>query len=450
MSSGAMGCGAAARSPTSCFGTVPAGDPGAQALSSLFYQGARGRLPDGASGISVVSNLVSYAMVRAMTECAVSFQGDQRISLNCDPTKAAAVYNNPNCEMCVEGVSHVLRRRAALEEEAARLNPPLATSALQGPFRDGPRGRFDVARADLLPDTAARPEAARPYAGLFSPDGTTPYSKLFPGRTPPSLLATPAAASPADPSEAELRQALKVGVCAPACFQCILLDLSQNMRLRVQATCDVAGAAFQSAYKTALDQNTIREIERNQQALRDQGYTIQSGEDVKSLAISVSNTISQITTTEMLQSLFAGALALQSIEVEPGSTSVMASNVKQTLDVSVMATLVRRFVESNEFTRGFGYSEGDPSSAAFVAAQSRDSTGDVLTGAARAAQTFSDVIDDATGQLVFAGALALVAVAAIFAGFLYYKRNKDASQLSVDRALAERLQNLQAVRGAQG
>ena len=276
--------------PSSICGTYFQGkfDSTTQNLVSGLYtlEGAGQLADDSANGI--FNRIVSYGLLTAMTTCQSSFLVNQTLSIECTDDQAGQdVANNTNCTSCKKLLTSWLTARQALDQEANKQNPDY-----------------------VIPQ----------------PD--------------PTLLAT--IRGPAAPASS-WNAVGDHGICRYVCDQCVVDGVDQTSNVHVGVMCDVTSEQFRSAFVQGLSLQSETEIIKHGNSISKVLKQIQNKDDIKTLSFNVSTSILQTATDNLLRELHAEALLYQGVIIQPGSTSVVISNVKQTITVDILASITSRF-----------------------------------------------------------------------------------------------------------
>ncbi len=129
------------------------------------------------------------------------------------------------------------------------------------------------------------------------------------------------------------------GACRFVCLQCVAEDVNQNLQMTVDASCQTNTQSFLSAFSSGMSQAAESQLTIHQDALKKMGYQIQSQNDIKTLAIQMSDAITQMTTTNAINSLQQQALNIQRTIIEPDSTSIVLQHINQSITVNMFASL---------------------------------------------------------------------------------------------------------------
>jgi hypothetical protein len=251
---------------------------GADTLARLYVLEGNGQL-DSSSTNGIISNVVAYGYTVATLTCEQAFVNQQTLDLECLSSAGPEVANNVNCKACIALAQKVAADRQKLEEEAHAINP-------------------------LYVEQRVSSNILSAYLGVSG-----------------------------DTSD---------GICKYVCRQCVFENLSQNIQMRLIADCDSNTKQFTSAFVQGMSAQAEKEISAHQEALKTTGVNIQNQDDIKSMSIEMSNTIFSMTTVKMRSALKQHALNVQSMKIDPNSTSVMIQNGSQGITTSMFASIVSR------------------------------------------------------------------------------------------------------------
>lgn len=250
---------------------------GAQVLAALYSLDSNGQLiSNSANGI--IASVVSYGFAVATQQCNQDFIVSQRLELNCDDAIIGErVANNVNCIACKRAMQQLVDARTQLDNDAHNQNPSYS---------------IPTASPDLLK--------------RFNGPGNDTYAN---------------------------------GVCDVVCKQCVARDVQQRIDMNISASCQTNTTSFVTAFTSGMSTQAEYELTQQQTALQRTGYVLDSQQQVKDLAIQMSNAISEMTTNISRNHLQQSALNIQQTVIDPQSTSVMLSHLTQTITVSMMASL---------------------------------------------------------------------------------------------------------------
>ena len=334
-----------------CFRAV--GGQGADTLARFYALEDKGQL-GGSSAGGIVTNIISYGYVVSNLQCRQAFVADQTIEIDCDNDILGNVVrlNNANCDACKTLAQQVAADRAKLEAEAAAANPA------------------------YVPQTVSSDLESR-YQGQL-PDGAD-------------------------------------GICKYVCLQCVADNIDQNIQMRIAAECKVDTDEFISAWTSGMSSQAEQEIRKHQTALKGTGLNIRNDEDIKSLALSVANTIRQMTTVEMLNALNQNALIVQETKIDPGSTSVVVQNVSQAISISMFASIVNKNYTDSHVQAAIDFKQREQT------IQIETNFYDLVRDLEQSVKTIEKLMSTVVGQIMVALGAILMVVLLIFSGLFYFK-----------------------------
>lgn len=266
---------------------------GADTIARLYALEGNGQL-DASSANGIIANVVAYGYTIATLTCQQAFVNQQIFDLECNNAAGQIIRQNPNCVNCIKLALLVAADRQKLEEDAHTRNP------------------------NYTPQVVL-PQIAESYFGVL-----------------------------ADKSD---------GICKYVCEQCVFENLSQNIQMQLVAECDETSRTFTSAFTQGMSVQAEVSLTQHQQALKSTGLKIQSQEDIKSLSIEMANTIRQMTTIKMLSALKQSAFNVQSMTVDPNSTSVMVQNGSQGITTSMFASIVSQVYTTTNVQNSINYQD---------------------------------------------------------------------------------------------
>ena len=132
------------------------------------------------------------------------------------------------------------------------------------------------------------------------------------------------------------------GICAYVCEQCVFASTNQSIQMKIVADCSVETDEFRTSFTSGMSLQAETEITQHQSGLAATGVQIKTKDDIKNLSIQMANTIQQMTSVDQLNTLKQNATNIQSMTVQPGSTSVVLQNASQTVSASMFSSLVSR------------------------------------------------------------------------------------------------------------
>lgn len=321
-------------------------------LSRFYTLEQQGALQDNTAN-GVVTTIIAYGITTASNTCSEAFEGDQTIDLECTNTETGTlVRNTGNCKNCRENIATLIQDRLNMEKRAHQLNPG--------------------------------------------------YVEQVPS---PALLSQ---LKGADGSFTD-------GVCAYVCDQCVAMNVDQTLQLSITETCDVSTRSFRSAFVSGMIDQAAVEITRHQNALNATGASIQKKEDISSLAVHVANTIQQITTTNVLNTVKSQALAAQRMVITPESTSVVLQNVKQNLTINMVTSMVSQMYSDQILQGAINYS--------IYQEQIKLETDylDLLKDIELSVEKMSQLLAQTVGKIMISIVAILMILVMIFAGIFFVK-----------------------------
>jgi hypothetical protein len=325
---------------------------GALVIAALYNLDSHGKLLT-SSANSIISSVVSYGYSVANSTCTQNFVIDQTSSLQCDDdVQGSNVAQNTNCIKCKDIVNQIFEMRGKLDRDAHDLNSNYVIPTLK-----------KEAKAII--------------------DGS-----LTSGND---------------------------GVCQYVCMQCVAKNIRQNIQMHIDQSCDVTNKNFVSAFTSGMSYQAEYELTKHQNALKETGYDIKTQDHIKSLAIQMSDTITEMTSNKLLTNLHVNALALQSVSIEPGSTSVVIQNVSQSLSISMMTSLASKTYNDTQVQNSIQYSITGKN----VEAQTRFN--DLLKELELTVNTLSQLLLSLVGKIIVIVIVLLSMVLVIFFAVFFYK-----------------------------
>lgn len=262
-------------------------------MASLFYAENKKHLYQSTTN-SFFADVFAYGFVIASTTCSQSNVDVQNIVIGCqNPLGTKNFQQNLNCKLCNELVKNVFDDRNRLEQQAHNLNPNYSVQ--------------------------------------------TPSSE-----TVDHLFGTEGKAN---------------GACKMVCNQCVFTDIKQDLQVKMIEECDISTESFNSAFVSGMSEQAYNKIKEHKDILNKTGNNLQSEDDFKSVAINVSNTIFDMSTTELKNCVKQSVLAAQNIKIDPKSTSLLVTNIFQNSSVSLVSSIVSRLVNDDQFKKAISYDE---------------------------------------------------------------------------------------------
>jgi hypothetical protein len=334
-----------------CFGDTSATD-GATTLARLYALESQGQLSGSTTG-GIVANIVSYGYIMANVQCKEAYVAEQVIDFACNNELGPIVeFQNPSCDACKALAKQVADGRTQLEQDAHRLNPSYQIQ---------------------VPD----PVFVADYYGVL-------------------------------PNNSD-------GICRYVCLQCIIEDFEQDIQMKIVEDCAVDTPEFINAWSSGMSTQAVAELSNQQNALQSTGLQLKNKDNLSSLAIQVSDTIRQMTKVSMLNSLNANALLIQNTTISEGSTSVVLSNVTQSISLSMFASLV-----SQNYT--------DMNVQASIDMQAQQETikietsfADLIKQMENSVKTMDSLLVSMVGKIMITLVAILMLVLMVFASFFFFK-----------------------------
>lgn len=357
---------------------------GAKILASLYELERRNHL-NGSSTNEIISNIVSYGFTVATLKCEQAYVGSQSIDNVCENDDIGAIVGdeslNQNCRACVEGVRNALAQRTVLEQQAVALNP------------------------NYTPQTISE-ELQRDLLGA------------------------------ADNNNHD-------GVCRYMCKQCVVERVSQDSVMRITSECSVTTETFRKAFVYGMRAKAAEELKSRERELELAGYNTKKDNALSSLSYHMVASIQQMTRNELLNNLQLGALAMQELVIQPSSTSLVVSNVDQSITLNMLATLTSRLY-SDASVKGAINNDLQAELAAYKADLSNLFDSIILSY-----RTIEELASSSAGlALLILGGICLTAVVAFFLVYkfvLQKNKNQDSSGGTVSES-----QQRQQLRRAKG
>lgn len=279
-----------------CFNPTP-NLPGADLLARFYKLEEKGQL-NGNTANGILTNIISYGFVKAMTECKQAFVAQQNISINCDNDEIGKmVQNSPNCLECRKMAEDIITDRMKLENEAKQKN------------------------ANYVVQTVS-PDIEKEYLGSIQNDDFS--NKID-------------------------------GICKYVCLQCIALNLNQTLNMKIVEACSVSTPDFINAWTQGMSAQAKEEMAKQQKGLESTGVNLQ--ENIDDFSLHISDTIKSMTTINILNSLKQSANIIQETKINSGSTSVVIQNVEQTISVNMFSSLISKVYSNFNVQNSIGYSE---------------------------------------------------------------------------------------------
>jgi hypothetical protein len=325
---------------------------GANLIGRLYVLEGQGKL-NGASAQGLINSIIAFGYSVSSLQCSLAFDVDQEISLGCNSSKGALVENNHNCVMCKKRMGEFMADRLKLEKDAHNLNP-----------------KYTIQVPD--PDFIKKIEgvSAEKYAS---------------------------------------------GICRHVCLQCVAENLDQVLQLKISNTCDVHDQNFVTSFVSGMSLQAAQSISEHKQALKDTGVNIKNDEDITNFSIEMANTIVQITKSYHLNSLHTNALLVQNTTIDDESTSVVIANVKQSIGVDMIASLVSSMYTTTNIQTAIAFDLQQKLT------QEETNFNDLVKTLTATVDTFKELLLHTAGKLIITVVVILLTVMLIFAAFFFFK-----------------------------
>lgn len=327
---------------------------GADTLSRLYFLQETGQL-DASTPNAMIANIVSYGYTIANVQCTEAFVNEQTEAIGCTDISGSLVPNNKNCLDCKARAADLLAARQQLEVDAHTRNPNYTMQVLD-------------------------PSIESNYKGA----GNDLYAS---------------------------------GVCQYVCEQCVLADISQNISMTISESCTsrMSSQEFRNAFVTGMSLQAETELSKHQVGLNNTGLNIQSQDDVKKLSIQIADTINQMTTVTQISSLTTDAFNIQSVIIDPGSTSVVIQQLQQSITVSMFASLVSRVFNDVNVQDSIGYGVRREK------VQLDESFTDLVKSLQTTVTTMDNLLLNTVGKVMVILVVLLMIIMLIFSSFFYFK-----------------------------
>ena len=330
-------------------------DEGKQLIGALFALENQGQL-NGDSVHSIVNNVFSYGYSMATLTCREAFVASQTIDIDCNkPGQGEKVRNNPNCQLCLKRTKEWLEGREKLDKDANVLNPNYTIPT-------DPKGLQDI-------------------IGI---DGNVNNNTV--GNS---------------------------GICQYVCEQCVALQLEQNIQFQIANDCEVDTPEFRRVWSGAMTDKAEQNLSQHVKALEQ----VQQGKKLRDLAITLSNSITTITKTNLLTEVKNQALIYQGIVIRPNSTSVVLQNVKQSVSMKVIANISGSIYTAQQLAILSN------SKTTAELAQLKITLNDLYKELADTYRSMQAILQNTLGQIIISIVSILITFVLIFAVLVYLKSN---------------------------
>lgn len=329
---------------------------GSSVLSALYMLENDGSLT-GQTTNNMISQIISYGYVTAMQQCKSALVAQQALRVNCDDNplfSQTIAQSSSNCQKCLNYVQSFIDQRNLLDRTAHQLNPEYVVPAVS-------------------------PALLQQMVGHL-------------------------------PNRHD-------GICKYVCQQCIAEDISQSLAVHITTECEVGNQLFLSAFTTGMASEAYNQLSKHKSALQSV-FDVQSDQQLQDLSVQVSNTIRNITGQQNINLLFSWALALQSTSIDQGSTSVVVSNVDQSIDIKMMSSLVSSAYTDAKLQSAINFQENQK------IIQLQQSFNDLVSRVRSQVYVIQDLLSSTMGKLMISLiAIVLLAIVGVLA-FYYVEHSK--------------------------
>ena len=208
---------------------------------------------------------------------------------------------------------------------------------------------------------------------------------------------------------------LTENICQYMCQQCVMRNVEQDLQMRIVDSCEINTENFMDAFEAGMTSAAKAALASNSKSMAKAGINIQNQDNLNSFSEQISNTLRSMTTINLLNSLKSDALVAQNITVDPNSTSVVLQNIKQSINVSMMASLTSRYYTDASIQDSIDYQN--------VASSLNQLTNfeDVFAKFTASISTFSSLLSDTLTRILMLLALFAALGLLIFATILFLK-----------------------------
>jgi hypothetical protein len=325
---------------------------GQDLLQRLYYFDKNGEL-DGGSATQIVANIVAFGFASASATCDAGMEIVQEVDFECsDTAKGDAVRSNANCLACKAQVQKVMNDRVNLDALAASKNPNYIPP---------------VANPDLVAD----------IKGLLA-DGSD-------------------------------------GACKYVCMQCVVMDFTQTLQVRVVENCDMSTETFATAFASGMTQAAADQLNQYKAQLTKMGAQLSSPDAVSKASIQISDTIRDITKTTTLSQLHSQVLAAQKMAINKDSTSVVIQNVKQAITIDMLASMAAQIYNDTNVTAAIQYNAHEGS------INNEYKLRNLADSLIASIDTMEDAMSDAVVRIAIILVVLLIIMVLIFAALFFFK-----------------------------
>lgn len=333
---------------------------GADVLARLYALESNGQL-NGTTANSIITNIVAYGYTTATLTCQQSFVSQQSQSVNCNNGAIGAlVQANPNCTACKTAALALYQDRLLLEQQAVAKNPGYTAQTLD-------------------------PGILSSYFGLSG--DTTPGQEAIGWD----------------------------GACMYVCEQCVTQNITQDLQMQITAECDFTTDEFSTAFVSGMTLQAQSALSQNVAALQSTGLDIQNNEGVTALAINIATTLQQMTQIAQVNGLKQSALNMQSMTIDPSSTSVVVQNVQQSISVSMLASLISRAYTDNSIQNSIDYQ----SKAQYIQLETTFTS--LIDSLQATVSTMQGLLTNIIGQIMVSVVVLLFVIAMIFGALFFFR-----------------------------
>lgn len=335
-----------------CFQNASLGQ-GADTMARFYALEENGQLSGSTAG-GIFSSVIAYGYLIANVQCKQAFVADQTVELDCNNSVLGNIVRNenPNCDRCKALAAQVAQDRTLLEQQAHQRNPAYTEQKV-----------------------SAHIEAQ--YYGEFRDNAD--------------------------------------GICKYVCLQCVANAVNQNLQMRLVEECATDTTEFVNAWVSGMSSQAEQEITKHQEALKSTGVQIRNQDDIKSLSISMANTIREMTQVEMLNALKQNALIVQETKIEPESTSVVIQNVSQSVALSMFQSIVSKTYTDTRIKAAIDIKDKEQ------VIKIETSFFDLITSLEQSVKSVEKLVTTIIGQVMITLGALLIIVLLIFAAIFFFR-----------------------------
>ena len=207
------------------------------------------------------------------------------------------------------------------------------------------------------------------------------------------------------------------GVCQYVCMQCIARNVNQNISVNLVQSCDTSNNDFRTAFTTGMSYQAEHELQKHQNAMKGAGYQMQKDNDIQNMAIQMSDSITKMTKTSILNTLKTTALVIQRDSIESGSTSTVIQNAKQQISVSMFSSLTSEIYSDESLKNSLDYKNAEK------AVKLEKSFSDLIKDLNQTVHTMEDLLTSLIGKILIT--VVALLLTSVFAFIFYFKIIKD-------------------------